>query len=406
MKNNVVVTGLGLITPLGIGLKESWKKALLGKTAIQKIKSISTDTLRTKLAGEIPSFKFQDYFSDSRPDRMDRSTILALLAAQEALLDANISKEKERSETGVIVGTCFSTIQTKESTYLKLAVSEEGMSPLIFLKSMDNAASGEIAIKFGLKGINQTIFTACSASTMAIGEAYRLIREGYADRILVGGTESPITRFIIRGWEKLHLISDATRPQDIKSPFSLNRNGLILGEGAGFLVLESEKKAMKRQAKIYSSIVGFGTNCDAMHLATPDSTSQAKAIFSALKEAKLKKEDIDYINLHGTGTKMNDKVETEAIKKVWGSLAHSIPASALKSQIGHTMGACGAIETALTVAMMQENILLPTVNFEPGDPDCDLDYIPNKPRKIGNLTYAMKLSFGFGGSNGVLILKK
>jgi 3-oxoacyl-[acyl-carrier-protein] synthase II len=405
MKNKVVISGLGLLTPMGIGVKKNWKMALKGKSYIRPIQSLSTSTLHTKIAGEIQDFNFQDYFPNSRANRMDRSTHLALVAAKEALDDAGLT-ETERADTGVFVGTCFSTIQTKESTYLKLAVSEEGMSPLIFLKSMDNAAAAEIAIQYGLKGINQTIITACSASTMALGDAYRLIREGYAERILVGGIEAPLTRFVIRGWEKLHLISDADHPKNSKSPFSLNRNGLILGEGAGFLMLESEKSAKKRSAKTYCSLIGFGTNCDAIHLATPDPESQSKAILSALADAKVSKKEIHYINLHGTGTKINDKIETEAVKKVWGKLAKTLPMSATKSQIGHTMGACGAIETALTVLMMENKIILPTVQYEGGDPDCDLDYVPNFPREAPQLACAVKLSFGFGGSNAVLVLKK
>jgi len=389
---------------MGIGVRKNWENAALAKNYIRNINSIDTSTLRTKIAGEIQDIDFKLLFPDIRPDRMDRSTLLALLAAQEALEEAKLTDE-DRKKTGVLIGTCFSTIQTKESTYLKLAINEEGMSPLIFLKSMDNAAAGEIAIRFGLKGINQTTFAACSSSTMAVGEAYRLIREGYAERILVGGMESPITRFIIRGWEKLHLISDTPQYNEIKGPFSLNRNGLVLGEGSGFLVLESEKAAIKRHAKVYCSIVGFGTNCDGINLATPDADSQSLAMQLALDEAKLHKESIDYINLHGTGTKMNDKIETEAMKKVWGQEAYKVPMSATKSQIGHTMGASGVIETVLTALMMQENIILPTVCFEPGDPECDLDYVPNHCRKKV-INYSMKVSFGFGGTNAVIILKK
>ena len=405
MKHKVVITGLGLISPFGVGISKNWMFAKKGKTAIAPIKSIDTGTLWTKLGAEIPPIDFRAYFPEIRPDRMDRSTLLALIAAQEAIHQANLTKQ-DCMDTGIMVGTCFSTIQTKESTYLRLAETEEGISPLIFIKSMDNAASGEIAVHFGLKGINQTIFTACSASTMALGGAYRLIREGYAKRILVGGTESPITRFIIRGWEKLHLISDTQTATQLKGPFSKGRNGLVLGEGAGFLVLESDAEAKRRQASAYASIIGFGTNCDATHLSTPDAHSQSQAIHLALKNARLKPEKVQYINAHGTGTIMNDRVETQAIKLAFEKLAYSVPIGTLKSQIGHTMGASGAIETIFTLLMMRHNTILPTVNFESGDANCDLDYVPNKAREVDSLEYALKTSFGFGGSNAVLILKK
>lgn len=406
MNHDVVITGMGVISALGIGLTDNWVNAMSCKTGIKPIQTIPTQTLRTKLAGEAPNLKAQDYFPDIRPHQLDKSTLFSLISAQEALQDAGLTCVSDKANTGVMIGTCFSTIQTIESTYLQLAHHENSLSPLIFLKSMQNAASSEIAIRFGLKGINQTLLTTCSSATMALGNAYRHIKNGNADRILVGGTETPITPFMIKGWEKLHLISNCMDIKDLLSPFSLNRNGLILGEGAGFLVLESKKIAEKRQAKIYCSLIGFGTNCDAMSLSTPDANSQADAIRAALTDARLDKKDIHYINLHGTGTKMNDKVETTSIKKVWGFAADTIPMSATKSQIGHTMGACGAIESILTVMMMQHHQLLPTVHFQAGDPDCNLDYIPNQLRTLPKLKHAMKLSFGFGGSNAVLIFKK
>ena len=290
MKRKVVVTGIGLTTSLGIGVNQNWKAALKNKTAIRPIQSLDTSTLRTHLGAEV-AIDFNAYFPNINTNRLDRSTLLGLLTAQEAIQDAQLTP-KECAQTGVFIGTCFSTVQTKEATYLKLATSETGISPLIFIKSMDNAAGGEIAIQFGLKGINQTISTACSSSAMALGEAYRLIQSGYAERILVGGLDTPITRFTIRGWERLHLISDAKKSNALKSPFSKNRNGFVLGEGAGFLLLESEKAAQKRGSKIYASLVGFGTNCDAKHLSTPDSLSQSQSILLALKEAKLAPKDI------------------------------------------------------------------------------------------------------------------
>ena len=404
MKKRVVITGWGLITPFGVGVENNWNKLLQEKSCIKTLSTVNTSNLRVKIGGEIPKINFLDHLPGIRPRRLDESVLLTLLASKEAIQHAKLT-EKECKETGMILGTCFGTIKTKEDTFLRLAEDESSIYALIFLKGMDNAAANETAIRFKLKGINQTIFTACSASLMAIGNAYRQISDGHEKRIITGGVDSAITKSVMKGWEKLHVISFCKEPDSASRPFSKNRDGLVMSEGAGFVVLEEYETAIKRKATIYGEIAGFGTNCDATHITSPDVESQSAAMHLALKDAGVSPSQIQYINAHGTATTFNDKAETQAFKNVFGEYAYKIPVSATKSQIGHTMGACGAIEMILTLLMMKHKTLLPTLHFEGNDPDCDLDYVPNKIRKVNSVDYALKTSFGFGGSNAVVVLK-
>lgn len=401
----VVVTGMGLITPFGKGVPTNWKLAKAGNCAIRNLETVDTSTLGVKLGGEIPIREFKSEFPHKKLERFDRSVLLSLLAAGEAITNANLSPA-DCAETGVLIGTSFGTIQTKESSYLRAAIDESNIYPLIIIKGMDNAVASEISIQFGFKNINQTIMTACSSSTMALGEAFRLIKNRYVKRILVGGIDTPITYYMIKGWQKLHLISRAPKIDEIKSPFSKDRAGLVLSEGAGFAIIENDADAIARNAPIYGEIRGFGTNCDATHLSTPFADSQSKAIELALESAQTPHNQVDYINAHGTGTLVNDKVETQAIKLAFNRAARTIPISATKSQIGHTMGASGIIEVIFSLLMMTNNLLLPTINYVPGDADCDLDYVPNIPRHSQKINVILKTSFGFGGSNAVVVLSR
>lgn len=405
MKHRVVITGLGLITPIGVGVTQNWQALRQGRCCIKPISSFDASNCRIKLCGEISNIDCNSLLPNIRTDRIDRSVVLSLLAAQEAIRDANLNTT-QCNETGVMVGTGFGTIQTKEETYLNASSNDAGIHSLIILKGMDNAAASEIAIRFGLKGINQTIFTACSSGAMAIGDAYRLISQGHEKRVLAGGVDTPITQFLIKAWDKLHVISRCSDPTNASQPFSKGRDGFVLSEGAAFLVLEDADAAENRGAPVYAEISGFGANCDAKHLTTPDPDTQRIAINKALDDAQIRPDQIKYINAHGTGTVLNDQIETQAIKKTFGQQAYKIPISASKSQLGHMIGACGAAEAILTVLMMQNKLILPTIHYEEPDPLCDLDYVPNIAREVISMDYALKTSFGFGGANAVLVFKK
>lgn len=405
MNKRVVVTGMGLVTPFGVGVEKNWNEFVLEKSCIKPLTKIDTSTLRVKVGGEISDINYTDLLKNNRCHKFDETVLLSMLASQEAIGHAQLS-EKNCQETGLILGTCFGTIKTKEETFYQFAKDELGIYSLIFLKGMDNAAANEVAIRHQLKRINQTVFTACSSSLMAIGNAYRCIKNGYEKRILAGGVDVAITQSIIKAWEKLHVISLGSDVNKVSQPFSKFRDGLSMSEGAGFLVLEDYDEALKRNVDILGEIGGFGTNCDATHMTSPDIDSQSRAIKEALDDAGVLASQVQYINAHGTATQLNDRVETQVIKKVFGDYAYQIPISASKSQLGHTMGACGAIETILTFLMMKHNVVLPTLHFEKGDLECDLDYVPNSVRAVNPLNIAIKHSFGFGGSNAVIVLKR
>jgi 3-oxoacyl-[acyl-carrier-protein] synthase II len=404
MRNRVAITGLGVVTPFGRGVTNNWAQAIQGKCGIRKLSTVDATGLRVQYGGEIPEQDMATLSSSIDSSRMDRSVLLAIDAAHEALKAAGLGVQ-ETGTTGVVVGTGFGTIQTKERHFLQAANDDRAISPLIVLQGMDNAAASEIAIRFGLKGINQTLFTACSSGAMAIGTAYRLIVQGYETRLLAGGVDTPITRLMIKAWDKLHLISRGRQWDQCSLPFGRNRNGFTIAEGAGFLVLENLTSARSRGAVIYAELAGFSANCDAQHLSTPDANTQANVVRSALDDAKIASDQVQYINAHGTATTVNDQVETQAIKLAFGAKAVGIPISATKSQIGHTMGASGAIEAIFTVLMMRSGCLLPTIHFQSGDPLCDLDYVPNQVRKIGPIQFALKTAFGFGGNNVALVLR-
>ena len=402
MTTRVVITGLGVITPLGDDLETNWQLLLQGKSGIDFITSFNSEALKVHIAGEIKSL--DSAMMPANKHQLDRAVILGLIAVEKLLTDAQFYPDKS-SATGLIVGTGFGTIQSKEEHYIKIGKDPSHSHPIIILTAMDNAPASEIAIKHGLKGINQTIFTACSSGLNAIGNAYRLIKDGYEERVIAGGVDSPITPNLLHNWSKLRLISRSMQPQKASKPFSKGRDGFVISEGAGFILLENYEKAIERGAKIYAEITGFSSNCDAQHLTTPDYLQQSKVIDSAIKEAGINKEEIQYINAHGTATTINDQVETKAIKNSFGTYSYQIPISALKSQLGHTMGAAGAIETIFTVLMMQRGKILPTINFEEADPTCDLNCVPNVPIEK-SIKYALKTSFGFGGNNSAIVIKR
>lgn len=400
----VVVTGMGSVTPFGVGVNLLWKNLVDGHSCVDSIRRFDCSKLKCKIGGVIPDIQYENHLNIINSSKFDTATLIAMIAIQEALQEAHFEAH-EISSLGLILGTGFGTIQTKEENFVNTLTFHKPIYSLIVLKAMDNAIAGEAAIQFGLKGINQTVFTACSSGLNAIGNAYRLIRSGYEECIVAGGVDTPITFYMMESWGRLRILSTKNNaPKNACKPFCADRDGIVLAEGAAFLVLEEYERAKNRGAKILCELVGFSTNCDAKHITTPDYKQQALVISKTLKDANITMNEIDYINAHGTATIINDRIETLAIKEVFGE-NNMIPISATKSQLGHAMGASGAIETICTIKMMENDMVLPTINLNKTDPDCDMNFVANSIRKI-KVNYALKNSFGFGGNNAALVLKK
>jgi len=401
MKNRVVITGLGPVTPLGIGKNNFWQSLIQGKCGIGRISYFDTEEYPAKIAAEVKDFDYTNYISTKEANRMDKSTQFSIVAAMLALEDSKLKiTEKDSYSAGVIIGSGIGGIGTLEK--------QHKVSPFFVPMMISNISAGEIAIKIGAKGPNGVITTACASSTHATGMAFKLLQQGNAQIIISGGTESAITPMALAGFCKMRALSTQNdHPKKASKPFDKERDGFIMGEGAGILVLETLQHAKERNANIYAEILGFGMTADAYHITAPapEGEAAAKAIEIALKDAKIEPLQIDYVNAHGTSTPLNDKLETLAIKKVFGGHAYDLKISSNKSMTGHLLGASGGIEAIATALTIKNNIIPPTINYNSPDPECDLDYVPNKSeKKIVN--YAISNSFGFGGHNGVIVLGK
>ncbi len=409
MKNRVVITGIGAITPIGNNAKDFWNGIKEGKCGINEITAFDTADYKAKLAAEVKDFKVEDYIDKREARRMDKYCQFAMVAADEAVKDAEINMEEVDSERfGVMVGSGIGGIATIEEQHKKLM--EKGpkrISPFFIPMIISNMAAGNIAIKFGAKGICTTVVTACATGTHSVGEAFHNIRNGMSDVIIAGGSESSITPLSVAGFDALTALSTSTDPKRASIPFDKERDGFVMGEGAGILVLESLEHALKRNAKIYAEIVGYGATCDAYHITSPapEGEGAARAMKLAIKDADIKEEEISYINAHGTSTPYNDKFETAAIKGVFGEKAYEIPISSTKSMTGHLLGAAGAIEAIICAKALEEGFVPPTVGLTEKDEECDLDYVPNVGREQ-ELKYVLSNSLGFGGHNAVIVLKK
>ncbi|MEO0197708.1 MAG: beta-ketoacyl-ACP synthase II [candidate division WOR-3 bacterium] len=409
----VVITGLGALTPLGKNVNEFWNNLINGKSGIRKIDRFDPSNLKTQIAGLLPKdFDPSDRLEKKEAgvplSKLDRFSLYALYAAIEAVEDAklyNVNPDK----VGVIIASGIGGIETLVNE-LKVAFERgyDRVSPYLVPMMIPDMASGLISIKFKFKGPNFCTVSACSSSAHAIGEAYRLIKYGDADIILAGGSEAPIIPIAISGFNQIRALSTRNdEPEKASRPFDKLRDGFVMGEGAGIIVLEELESALKRGAKIYAEIVGYGQSADAYHITAPcvDGEGAIKCMLNAIKDAKIELEQIDYINAHGTSTELNDKAETLAIKSVFKDYAYKIPISSTKSMIGHLLGAAGAVESIAVIKSIETSIIHPTINYEVPDPDCDLDYVPNVKREK-NIRYALKNSFGFGGHNVSLIFKK
>lgn len=408
MIKRVVITGMGVVTPVGIGSKKFWESLVNGVSGVKKITRFDTEDFRTSVAAEVLDFDPKNYFTPQKAAVLDRFAQFALAAATEAVDTSGLKiSDENRQSIGVISGTTQGGINTIEEQY-KIFFSKglKYIDPITAPKGMHVAPASNIAIAYRILGPNYTVSNTCSSGAVAIGEAYRLIKHGYATAMVCGGTDSCITPAIMGTWSKLRVLSTQNDPPERScKPFSKNRDGIVLGEGAGFVLLEEVEHAKKRGANIIAEVIGYGLSNDAYHLTFPSAEGETLAMRIALRDAGLKPEDIDYINAHGTGTIPNDKGETAAIKEVFGNHAYSIPVSSAKSMIGHTLGAAGSIEFIAAVLSIQTKTIHPTINYDLPDPECDLDYVPNKLREK-DVTTILSNSFGFGGGNAVLIARR
>ncbi len=410
-RKKVVVTGLGAVTPIGIGKENFWNALIAGQNGIRKITSFDDAQVSVQIAGEVPDFDPVQFIDKKELKRMDRFTQFALAAARLALEDAKLDVEKIDSDrAGVFVGTGIGGMDTLHNQYEKLfGKGASRISPFFIPMAITNMAAGNVAIAFKLQGPCECIVTACASGANAIGDAFHLIQRGDADIMLAGGTEAAISPAGVAGFAAMKaLCSDHNDdPAHASRPFDKNRSGFVMGEGAGIILLESLEHAQARGAHIYAEIVGYGRNDDAYHITTPapGGITQAKCMKLALDDAGLKPEDISYINAHGTSTQFNDKGETQAIKNLFGEHAYKIPVSSTKSMTGHMLGAAGGVEAVATVLSVEKNIVHPTINYETPDEGLDLNYVPNVAQEH-EVNAAISNSFGFGGHNACVVFKK
>ncbi len=401
---------MGLVIPTGIGVATAWKNVCEGKSGIGPLTRFDTDGFETKIAGEVKNFNPELYIDKKEIKKMDLFIHYAIAAAKEALEDAQLAITPENSEQiGVIVGTGLGGLPSIERYHKILLEKGPGrISPFFIPMLIANLASGQIAIQFGAKGPNTCVVTACATGAHCIGDAFRAIVYGDAEAMIAGGTEANITPLTIGGFNSMKALSTRNdEPQKACRPFEKNRDGFVVAEGAGIIILEELQFALKRKAKIYAELVGYGYTGDAYHITapSPDGDGAVRCMRMAIKDAGLKPGDVDYINAHGTSTPLNDLTETIAIKTVFGDHAKKVPISGTKSMTGHLLGAAGSTEAIFTVLSIREGIMPPTINYEEADPQCDLDYVPNAARRTP-VKIAMSNAFGFGGTNAALVFKK
>lgn len=409
MDRRVVITGLGAITPIGKNVDETWKGIENKVCGIDEITLFDTTNFRTKLDAEIKNYNAEDYFDAKQAKRLDRSSQFALIAAREAVNSANITKENtDFDRVGIFISSGIAGLGTiQEQCEINLTKGNRRVSPLFIPMGIANMPAGNVAIEFGFKGESISILTACASATHAIGEAYKTIKLGEEDVILAGGTESAICSVGMAGFENMKALSSSTDKNRASIPFDKERNGFVMGEGAGILVLEELEHAKKKGAKIFAELIGFGATTDAYHITSPcpDGECGAKAMIRALTSAGIKPSDVDYINAHGTSTHLNDLTETLAIKTAFGEHSKKVMVSSTKGNTGHLLGAAGGVEAIICVKALENQLVPPTINYKEKDEDCDLDVVPNEPRKA-KLNIVMSNSLGFGGHNGSILMKK
>ncbi|GAB6173654.1 beta-ketoacyl-ACP synthase II [Paradesulfitobacterium aromaticivorans] len=410
MKHRAVITGMGVISPVGNNLEEFWDNLINGRSGIDLATRFDTSTLPTKVAGEVRNFEPTEWLDKKESRRMDRFAQFAVAAAKMAVKDAGLDLEQiDRDRAGAVIGCGIGGVITfEEQKEVLIAKGPGRVSPFFVPMLISNMAAGHISIAFGLQGPSLTVTTACASATDAIGRALRLIQSGEVDLVLCGGTEAPLTELAFAGFCSMKAMStEKENPAEACRPFDQRRSGFVMGEGSGILVLESLEHAQARGARIYAELAGYGASSDAYHITTPvpGGEGAAKAMRKALADAALNPEDVTYINAHGTGTDANDATETAAIKGVFGPAAAQVAISSTKSMTGHLMGAAGGVEAIISALAIERGVIPPTINYGEPDPDCDLDYVPNKAR-MAEVKAAMSNNLGFGGHNATVILKK
>ncbi len=389
-----------------------WSALTEGRSGISRIEVFDTSNLKTNIAGVCRDFHPEEFFDEREMSRLDRVSQLAIAATQMATHEAGLTNgQLDSYDVGVILGTGFGGQGSIEEFCGAFFSNGKGRRSAIAIpKSMYNASSSNIAIRFKTRGPNITITTACSSGANAIGHAFHMIRYGHAERMIAGGADAPVTPVVMEAWKEMRVLSTKNDPPERAcKPFSANRDGFVLSEGAGIVVLEDLELAVERGAHIYAEVLGYGSTADAAHITFPDPEGEAHAIMRALKDAGVAPQEIDHINAHGTATKLNDASETEAIKRVFGNRAYEIPINSIKSMLGHSMGAAGAIEFIGTILAIDNKVIPPTINYEETDPQCDLDYVTEGARAVGGntpLRTAVSNSFGFGGNNAVLVVRE
>lgn len=409
-KRRVVVTGIGAVSPVGNTAEESWDAVINGKSGIGMLTRIDSDQFPVKVAAEVKDFDIEEYIERKEARKMDRFTHFALAASIMAMKDAGLEKlEGELAlRTGVWIGSGIGGMETHEQQFK--IFQERGyrrVSPFFVPMMIPDMASGQVSIHFGAKAINSCSVTACASGTNSIGDAFEVIRRGDADVMISGGAEAPITTMSVAGFCANKALSLNPDPATASKPFDANRDGFVIGEGAGIVILEEYEHAVARGAKIYAELIGYGSTGDAHHITAPAPGGEgaARAMTQAIEQGGISPDKIDYINAHGTSTPYNDQFETMAAKSVFGDHASKLAMSSTKSMTGHLLGAAGGLEAIFTVKALKEGILPPTTNFETADPECDLDYVTNEARKV-DIEYAMSNSLGFGGHNAALVFKK
>lgn len=401
-KKRVVVTGLGALSPLGNDVDTSWNNAINGVSGIGPITRVDAEEYPAKVAAELKEFNVEDYMDKKEARKMDRFTQYAVVAAKMAVEDAELNITDEIApRVGVWVGSGIGGLETLESQFeIFLTKGPRRVSPFFVPMMIPDMATGQISIALGAKGVNSCTVTACATGTNSIGDAFKVIQRGDADVMVTGGTEAPLTRMSFAGFSANKALSTNPDPKTASRPFDKNRDGFVMGEGAGIIVLEELEHALARGAKIYGEIVGYGSTGDAYHITAPaqDGEGGARAMQEAIKDAGIAPEEIDYINAHGTSTYYNDKYETMAIKTVFGEHAHKLAVSSTKSMTGHLLGAAGGIEAIFSILAIKEGVIPPTINIQTPDEECDLDYVPDEARRQ-ELKYVLSNSLGFGGHN-------
>lgn len=410
MKKRVVITGLGCVTPVGTGKDDFWVNIKSGVSGIDKITRFDYTNYQTQIAGEVKDFTPEDYISKKELKKMDRFTQFAMVASKLAVADSELDLDSvDKNRMGTVIGTGIGGVETIEAQHKNLL--EKGnrrVSPFFIPMMIGNMAAGQVAIEFGAKGPSTNICTACASGTNSVGDAFKIIQRGDADIMIAGGTEAAVTEFAVAGFCNMKAMStNNDNPKKASRPFDKDRDGFVMGEGCGILILEELESAIKRNAKIYAEVVGYGMTSDAYHITTPAENGEgaARSMQVAINDAGINPNQIDYINAHGTSTYYNDLYETMAIKSVFGEDAKNVSISSTKSMTGHLLGASGAIEAIVCALAIKENFVPPTINLENPGEEMDLDYTPNKGKER-TINYALSNSLGFGGHNATLVFKK